>query len=140
MNRFDGMRLNWHTPNFNVDDWGFNIIRPRRIGRIDDLFGQVQDMLKPNYFDLTPDPKPISDLAMAFGMAMMADHETSKVAGKNLCILAPERMLITSGNMKQGHILLNDPIILQPVPCGYLIVTSWGLEAADQAILNASHN
>lgn len=132
LNRFEGRLDEWIWPkkNFGIDDWGFQIVKPRRI--------------KTNRFFWTEEvdlnPKPTLDIAMGFGMAMMADTDTSKVAGKNLCILAPERMLITSGNMKQGHILLNDPIILQPVPCGYLIVTSWGLEAADQAILNASHN
>lgn len=54
--------------------------------------------------------------------------------------MAPEHKLETKGNMKKGHILLNDPIVLQPVHHGYLIVTSWGFEAADPAIANPINN
>lgn len=36
--------------------------------------------------------------------------------------------------------LLNDPIVLQPVKRGYLIVSAWGLEAADPDVMNELMN
>lgn len=35
---------------------------------------------------------------------------------------------------------LPDPVVLQPVKDGYLIVTKWGLEAEDKALLNEINN
>lgn len=33
-----------------------------------------------------------------------------------------------------------DPVVLQPVDGGYLIVSKWGLEANDQSLVNENHN
>lgn len=63
------------------------------------------------------------------------------VEGKDLLIIAPEHKLKTEGKIKEGHILRSDdPIVLQPVDSGYLIVTSWGLEASDDLVINPIHN
>ncbi len=35
---------------------------------------------------------------------------------------------------------IDDPIVLQPVDGGYLIVTKWGLEASDEAVVNSIEN
>lgn len=73
-----------------------------------------------------------------------------KVQGVNLLILAPPKKLDMRGKEIVGHILkLKDPIVLQPVrgligggrsTNGYLIVTSWGLEAGDENVVNAINN
>lgn len=63
------------------------------------------------------------------------------VSGRDLQIIAPESKLDTTGMTKVGHTFVkDDPIVLQPVHGGYLIVTSWGLEAADELIVNKINN
>lgn len=63
------------------------------------------------------------------------------IKGKDLMIIAPEHKLNTQGLTKIGRTLVkDDPIVLQPVNGGYLIVTSWGLEAADELIVNKINN
>ena len=66
-----------------------------------------------------------------------------KISGKDLLIIAPERKIDTKGKVKDGHILkieIKDPVVLQPVNDGYLILSSWGLEASDELISNPINN
>ncbi len=37
-------------------------------------------------------------------------------------------------------VIASDPIVLQPVEFGYLIVTAWGDEASDDLVVNEKHN
>lgn len=68
-------------------------------------------------------------------------YQNERLCGKNLLILAPEHKLKTEGKIKDRHILkIKDPIVLQPVNKGYLIVSSWGFEAGDELVVNANHN
>jgi len=65
------------------------------------------------------------------------------MTGENLLIIAPERKLDTHGKIKEGHVLkieIKDPVVLQPVEHGYLILSSWGLEASDDLIANPINN
>lgn len=58
-------------------------------------------------------------------------------------ICAPEKDFDTSRLSKKGHKLelnIPDPIVLQPVKGGYLIVTKWGLEASDELVKNEKTN
>jgi hypothetical protein len=58
-------------------------------------------------------------------------------------ICAPEKDFDTSNLIKKGHKLelnIPDPIVLQPVKGGYLIVTKWGLEASDELVKNEKAN
>jgi hypothetical protein len=58
-------------------------------------------------------------------------------------ICAPEKDFDTSRLTKQGHkmeLSIPDPIVLQPVKGGYLIVTKWGLEASDDLVKNEKSN
>jgi hypothetical protein len=48
------------------------------------------------------------------------------------------RMRITDGYKLEMN--LPDPIVLQPVKGGYLIVTKWGLEAEDESLVNEKLN
>jgi len=55
-----------------------------------------------------------------------------------LQICAPIKDMNTSGYERRGHNLIKhipDPIILQPIEGGYLIVTAWGDEASDELIV-----
>lgn len=58
-------------------------------------------------------------------------------------ICAPEKDFDTRMLNKVGHKLelhIPDPIVLQPVKGGYLIVSKWGLEAEDKALVNEKMN
>lgn len=57
----------------------------------------------------------------------------------NIC--APEKDFDMSYLVKKGYKLeLPDPIVLQPVKGGFLIVSKWGLEAEDNTLLNQKMN
>ena len=70
-------------------------------------------------------------------VSLMSD-KLKKIKGKNLLIIAPEDKIDMRGKEKRGHKIIDDPIILQPVEYGYLIITAWGAEASD--IVNEKNN
>jgi hypothetical protein len=50
-------------------------------------------------------------------------------------------MDIRGMRVEEGYrIVKDDPIVLQPVPGGYLIVSKWGLEASDPSVINEINN
>lgn len=55
-------------------------------------------------------------------------------------ICAPQKDFDMRGKRIDGYKLIDDPIVLQPVYGGYLIVTKWGLEASDKTLLNEKMN
>lgn len=55
-------------------------------------------------------------------------------------ICAPEKDFNTAGMSKRDVFLVPDPIVLQPVDGGFLIVSKWGLEASDELAVNHAHN
>jgi len=56
-------------------------------------------------------------------------------------ICAPEKDFDMSVYVRKGYKLEYDPIVLQPVKHGYLIVTKWGLsESANKELLNEKMN
>jgi hypothetical protein len=56
-------------------------------------------------------------------------------------ICAPQTDFNTSGYVvREGYILVYDPVVLQPVKDGYLIVSAWGKEASDELVINQNHN
>lgn len=70
-------------------------------------------------------------------------HERELLPGKDLLIIAPVKKLDTRGKVIDKGILRiinKDPIVLQPVVLGYLIVSSWGLEASDPLVVNSINN
>lgn len=67
------------------------------------------------------------------------DKESVKPANK-FKICAPITDMETSGNRIVGHQIIPDPIVLHAVKGGYLIVTAWGYEASDRAIVNEINN
>lgn len=76
-----------------------------------------------------------------YGTQSRSDYQNEMLKGQSLLIIAPEHKLNTYGKERQGHILkIKDPIVLQPVNGGYLIVSSWGLEASDELVVNAINN
>ena len=58
-------------------------------------------------------------------------------------VVARQQDFDTNGMTLRGHKLemnIPDPIVLQPVKGGYLIVTAWGDEASDEAVVNEKMN
>lgn len=82
------------------------------------------------------------------GITRVEDEKPKEIEDKspmkkasNLKIIAPPSKLKMKGKKVKGHTLIKkDPIVLQPVKDGYLIVTAWGLEANDDSIKNPRHN
>lgn len=75
-----------------------------------------------------------------FGMSTYA-----KINFKMAClkICAPiKQMIIPEGKQVKNHTIVDipDPIVLQPVKGGYLIVSKWGLEASDSSLTNEKLN
>lgn len=67
------------------------------------------------------------------------DKEPVKPTNK-FKICAPITDMETLGNRIVGHQIIPDPIVLHAVKGGYLIVTAWGYEASDRAIVNEINN
>lgn len=70
------------------------------------------------------------------------EQQAEFLPGQTMSIMAPmsELNYQEGYDRKRGHVVFDDPIVLQPVNGGFLIVTSWGKEAADPAIVNPNHN
>jgi hypothetical protein len=70
--------------------------------------------------------------------------ESEYVAGTSLLIIATRDQLNMKSARVQGHklvdIIKEDPIVLQPVKEGYLIVSAWGIEASDKEVQNPRFN
>lgn len=67
--------------------------------------------------------------------------KNTKIPASRLKIIAPKSKLNTKGRRVAGNkLLIKDPIVLQPVENGYLIVTSWGLESSDPIVVNPVNN
>lgn len=63
--------------------------------------------------------------------------------GSSLKICAPISDMDTKGMDLNGYHLtrhIPDPVVLQPVVGGYLIVCAWGDEASDELVVNQNHN
>jgi hypothetical protein len=70
--------------------------------------------------------------------------ESEYTTGTGLLIIATRDQLNMKSARVQGHklvdIIKDDPIVLQPVKEGYLIVSAWGIEASDKEVQNSKFN
>jgi hypothetical protein len=76
--------------------------------------------------------------------------EYNLVGSGDMLIAAPAKDMNTLSLRKvKGHFMsfttfitpeIPDPVVLQPVKGGYLIVTAWGDEASDPLVVNPQHN
>lgn len=88
--------------------------------------------------ELTPSYPSYSD----FEKSQKSDREPRYIKPP-FKICAPESDFDMTKLSRKGHkVELNipDPIVLQPVSGGYLIVTKWGLEASDELVVNEKGN
>lgn len=72
------------------------------------------------------------------------NKESEYTIGTGLLIIATKDQLNMKNARVQGHKLVDivkeDPIVLQPVKNGYLIVSAWGIEASDKEVQNPRFN
>ncbi len=64
-----------------------------------------------------------------------------EIVGLKIC--APLKEMNTEGMELDGiHLIkqIPDPVVLQPIEGGYLVVTAWGDEASDPLVVNEKHN
>lgn len=85
-----------------------------------------------------------SDDKNHFGLKHLGTIRFS-IEKNNLQICAPVKDMDISGlELKEGYKLtkkhIPDPVILQPVKNGYLIITAWGDEASDPLVVNQINN
>jgi hypothetical protein len=70
--------------------------------------------------------------------------DSEYTTGTGLFIIATKDQLNMKSARVQGHklvdIIKEDPIVLQPVKNGYLIVSAWGIEASDKEVQNPKFN
>lgn len=85
-----------------------------------------------------PTYNPINSQLNPSGIARMSNQKYYSRESFQIC--APETDFNTRGMSKIGKFLIPDPIVLQPVKGGYLIVTKWGLEASDELVVNEKQN
>lgn len=76
--------------------------------------------------------------------AMKASEE-DMISGQSLQIIAPPNKIDMTGKEVHGNkvydkVEIKDPIVLQPVAKGYLIITAWGFEAEDEDVVNPVKN
>ncbi len=67
-------------------------------------------------------------------------EDTKHYSKEDFKICAPEKDFDMRGMTKRGRFLVPDPIVLQPVQGGFLIITKWGLEASDDLVANEVMN
>lgn len=105
---------------------GFVYSKPRRSGN-----GYLEDYIS------GIDPFGKMELGSTSADKKEDTVETEKPAFK---ICAPKSEFKTMGMIVTDGYILRDPIVLQPVKGGYLIVSKWGLEASDEALVNEIEN
>lgn len=71
----------------------------------------------------------------------------NEIDGESRLICAPKKDMKLEGLVQFGKFFLSvnkktfpDPVVLQPVKGGYLIVTAWGDEASDENVVNQKMN
>lgn len=67
-------------------------------------------------------------------------EESDKEKNSEMQIVAPLKDMDTYGKRVIGRKIIEDPIVLQPVLYGMLIVTKWGDEASDPIVMNPIEN
>ena len=68
----------------------------------------------------------------------------TRVRETNFMICAPEKDFDMTNHIRKGNRIvvkeIPDPIVLQPVDGGFLVVSKWGLEAEDELLVNEKMN
>jgi hypothetical protein len=102
---------------------------------VDRFIGSIPEKNQKEIINFKVDKK---DLPHSFS------NESEYIGGTTLLIIATRDQLNMKNARVQGHklvdIIKEDPIVLQPVKSGYLIVSAWGIEASDKEVQNPKFN
>lgn len=87
----------------------------------------------------------IASVVEAINSKKLAPASGEYIFNNNLKICAPVKDMDIRGlELKEGYKLekvhIPDPVVLQTVKGGYLILTAWGDEASDPLVVNQNHN
>lgn len=86
---------------------------------------------------------PEKNLIEIENFKMNSNDDRNSGRGMDMSICAPQSdMIIKSFEKVEGHKIVNvpDPVVLQKVDGGYLIVSAWGEEAEDDMVKNGVNN
>lgn len=105
---------------------------------------QYTRSLQPVYASVTPTGWAVDMNALSQEYANSgAMYFYSQAQASTFMIAAPPQDFEVNtmiGDHMQGAKLVHDPIVLYPVRRGFLIISKWGLEASDEAVINEQHN
>lgn len=125
---------------FDWDDTVMNILASSGRGRRNITQISVDRGFGLGSAEFIPEPRYRVEIEVGqFGPHSTKTQATSeKPAFK---IVAPEKDFDTRGmTIRDNKLVVDDPIVLQPVKGGYLIVTAWGAEASDELVVNEVNN
>ena len=82
---------------------------------------------------------PIGPISLIGSSELSVGPYQAKTKKPAFKIVAPEKDFNMQNMQKKGHKIelhIPDPIVLQPVKGGYLIISKWGLEGEDKELVN----
>lgn len=131
---FASFFIDWHRAGLDPNP------RPRSESVLSKYFSRVnRSFNNANSNGIIPMLSEFGNYAYGVDPYQKKDKVKKEQAAFKIC--APKQDFNTAGFVVQdGYILVYDPIVLQPVKDGYLIVTAWGLEAADEIAVNQNNN
>lgn len=143
----DSNRYNGSIPDKNITEIESFVLRVEDMvkrSNLDDYFDRQSRMVQMQYISQLynssigggfNNPKPKYESAIPNEITYRTEKPPFKIC-------APESDFDTRGMQKDGHELklIPDPIVLQPVKGGYLIISKWGFEASDSSLTNEKLN
>lgn len=111
----------------------------------EDIKSEILNWLIKNDYDNTYVEYSDGDINVKGGEAKFGKYAKVYAESPSLKICAPVKDMDISGlELVEGYKLekkhIPDPVVLQPVKGGYLILTAWGDEASDELVVNFINN
>ena len=137
---FRSFTLDMFSGLFNDPMLGHVSIQSRRSGALSDYYRRVNESI-----GLIPSLDRSLPMMTSYFIDPFVKEKTMEPAKEmeqaSFKICAPQKDFNTGGyEVKEGYRLVYDPVVLQPVNGGYLIVTAWGIEGTDELVINQNQN
>lgn len=137
---FRSFTLDMFSGLFNDLMLGHVSIQSRRSGALNDYYRRVNESI-----GLIPSLDRSLPMMTSSFIDPFVKEKTMEPAKEmeqaSFKICAPQKDFNTGGyEVKEGYRLVYDPVVLQPVNGGYLIVTAWGKESEDEIVINHNQN
>lgn len=133
------------TAYFSQNLLGIRRSKPRRSGVLASYFDQVNGEMSglPKSIGMITEPSIGGGWAIGYDPygGPKKEEKAKETEQASFKICAPKQDFNTLGYVEvDGYRLVYDPVVLQPVKDGYLIVTAWGQEASDEIVVNQAQN